>query len=242
MGIDMECGTCSTQIDTKELYTVCEGRCWKRFHASCVSVTESDLRALSNNMIWICDGCMIHYRRVRQMDVESSPVKMHSPILTELAELKTQVAGIIGAIDKITRCVEVPPIRPTHHLPQHSTPVASPNTVEKSNDCSRSACENESFSLFVTNIDSSVTNKEVARMVSDSLCASEAECSTITKLVPKWKNLDDLDYVSFKIVLNSKWKETALTGDTWPKGVKIREFVNRRGDTWKPSGWMQNTV
>lgn len=79
-------------------------------------------------------------------------------------------------------------------------------------------------------------------MVSDSLCAPEEECSTITKLVPKTKNLKDLDYISFKIVLSSKWKEPALTAATWPKGVKFREFINRRGDTWKPLVWMQNTV
>lgn len=234
--MDMQCGTCSLQIDTNTLYTICEGRCAKRFHGKCVRVCEEDLRALSQNIVWICDDCMVHFRKVRDMNLE--PVApMPNPMENKLKELKAQAEGIIAAIDSITHCAEVP-----ISIHRHSTPVASPKSLDTTNVCSSHTIEEESFSLLLTNIDCGATEREVAEMVSDSLCASKEECRAITKLVPKWKNCADLDYISFKVVLNNKWRRTAMTATTWPRGVRFREFVNRRDETWKPSIWLQNTV
>lgn len=235
--MDTKCGSCCINIDTyAELYTICEGQCGKRFHGTCVGVCESDLRALSKNIIWICDECMILFYRGRDTKAVPSPVETHSPIMDELSTLKQQVAGIVGAIERITRCVETS----TRPVPHHSTPVTSRSSMISTDICS--TLGNGSFSLFLTNIDCCVTEQEISQMVSDSLRAPEAECSTVTKLVPKWKKCEDLDFVSFKVTLSNKWKQPAMTATTWPKKVRFREFVNRCDDTWKPLAWTQNTV
>lgn len=227
--MDKQCKKCSVDIDTKgELYTICEGKCARRFHATCVGISEAALCILSKNILWMCDECAFDYYRAR----DTVPDKTEQPasLVNELEELKSQVSKINDAIANITLS-----ITPSVPIERHSTPATSPKTLENVNACSTRINADETFSLLLTNIDRCVTEKEIAHLVSCSLCASEDECMDVKKLVPNWKNCEDLDYISFKIVLDKRWKAAAMMSTTWPQGVRFREFVNRRNDTWKPT-------
>lgn len=233
--MDNTCKQCITHIDTmKGLYTVCEGRCARRFHASCVGLSESDLCALSNNIIWICDECMLEFCKARDT-VPDSPrahLSSTSSVAAELNELRCQVAKITDAISKIAD--QISPSVPTVPTQRHSTPVSSPSPSNNVSTRTIKHCDDESFSFVLSNIDCSATETDITRLVTHSLCVSEPECLKVAKLVPKWKNCDDMDYISFKIVIDKRWKETVLNAKTWPRNVKFREFVNRLNDTWKP--------
>lgn len=243
--MDNTCKRCTAHIDTmKGLYTICEGRCARRFHASCVGVNESDLCALSNNIIWICDECMLEFRKARDT-VPDSPrahLSSTSSVAAELDELRSQVAKINDAISKIVD--QISPSDPTVPTHRHSTPVSTPSpssnaftcTIKQRHDDKRTIKQShdESFSFVLSNIDCSATETDIVRLVSHSLCVPEPECMRISKLVPNWKNCYDMDYISFKIVIDKRWKRTALNAKTWPRNVKFREFVNRLDNTWKP--------
>lgn len=229
--MNTECRNCAANIDMmKELYTVCEGRCARRFHASCVGVSEADLCALSKNIIWICDECMAEFCKARDAMSESPRSSSTSSIVVELDKLKSEVGRINDAIAEINDKM-IAPDRILHHSTPDTTPMLSHNTNVRaySSDSHRSCvvpdCE-ESFSIVLSNIDSSVTEYDIVRLVSRSLCASEPECLNVTKLVPSWKSCKNFDYISFKIVLNKRWKESAMNAKTWPSNVKIREYVN----------------
>lgn len=236
------CKKCSTDIDImKCLYTVCEGKCARKFHAACVGVTENDLCALSKNIVWICDDCMIEFCKARDHIPESSKAQPadKDPITADLEALKSQVNAINDSITELSKAIASSSAPASLQRQQrHSTPIDS---LSRSNvctsECSRSSIENreDTFSLLLTNIDRHVTEKEIACLVSQSLCAPEPECMDVTKLVPNWKNCEDLDYISFRIVLPKRWKLLAMAGTTWPHGVTFREFVYRNKNPWKPS-------
>lgn len=71
-------------------------------------------------------------------------------------------------------------------------------------------------------------------MVRRSVGIEKDEEVDILKLVPRWKKESLLDYASFKVVLNMKWKTVVMNPDTWPSGIKFREFLNFGRNTWSP--------
>lgn len=48
----------------------------------------------------------------------------------------------------------------------------------------------------------------------------------VRKLVKKDADLSSMRFISFKIGVDEKCREEALSADTWPDGFYFREFVN----------------
>lgn len=230
------CEKCSLAINMDtDLYTVCEGKCAKSFHADCVGVTEDQLCAFSNNIVWICDSCMVLFCRYRERTNADAATctEMSRPLEDEINDLKSTVAEIVQTLAEVVRRQD--PIVPY----QHSTPVSSPKLHEGNNmttGCTskQTDIDSDEFSLYLTNIDRNATEEDISVMVSRSLDAPISSCRDVVKLVPKEKCTNTIDYISFKIVLNGKLKTLALNECTWPKGIKFREFVSRSNETWKP--------
>ncbi|XP_062533754.1 uncharacterized protein LOC134202778 [Armigeres subalbatus] len=161
----------------------------------------------------------------------------------DVEELKAKVETIMSLLAPNVKCS-------ANSAMQHSTPKTSPkfsNTApyvstgriesfvppDASSRSFTSTNMEESFAMVLTNIDGSVSEKDVQEMVTRCLGACDKECVNVRKLVPRWVDSNTLDYISFKIVLDTKWKSAALTPTTWPKNVKFREF-RQNLCTWKP--------
>lgn len=260
--MDSCCEKCSLAIDAKtDLFTVCEGMCAKSFHAECVGLTESDVCALSSNVIWLCNPCMKVYYRIRERsstDVATNTDASDADlpprtIVDDVTELKNTVADIVCTLAKLAQKSDCPS---THHC---SSPISSFNLFDGTNEigCSTKRKENlqedavplnfgpplesttevldeDVFALYLTNIDRCTTEDDISLMISRQLGIPLSSCLDVVKLLPKWKNVNTLDYVSFKIRLNKSLKATAMNSSTWPKGIKFREFVCRLNETWKP--------
>lgn len=240
----MPCKKCSHPIDAKtDTFTVCQGRCSKTFHAHCVGLTADTVRALCKNVIWLCDDCLVEFGSVRYREKNECMEQQQPPhIIKDVAELKTQVARIIEMLSEAKQ----KPSTENISFIRHSTPVSSePST--KISSCSDSSSfspsrkddhstivRDHSFSLVLSNIDNRVTDHEIGLLVSQSLGTKESDNVRVTKLVPRWKVCEEMDYVSFKVVLDEKWRDAALSVSTWPQQIRYREFVNRRAVTWHP--------
>lgn len=238
------CKKCSLSIDAKAgLYSMCEGECACFFHASCVGLSEADLGTISlkMNILWMCDVCMNKFRSMSDgtwTDTTEDTSKTKS-IDDEVRELKNAVSGIMETLSKIVR-----PDCSFDHTQLHSTPVSTDmldgldacNTQKYNEGCEHHLQSNdvESFSLFVSNIDSSASECDIRRMVSRALDTPEPERIDVSKLVSKWNHQQPLDFVSFKVTLDKKWKSQAMSPSIWPKNVKFREFFKRRNVTWRP--------
>lgn len=233
------CEKCSQTINTDtDLYTVCEGKCAKWFHARCVGVTESDLCTLSSNILWFCDTCMTWLCKTRDRIIvdATSNTEPSRAMEDEIRELKCTVAEIARTLAEVVR--KPGPVAPD----RHSTPIASPKLRDVPNEI---AChtlqadesKSEGFALYLSNIDNTATENDISMMVSHSLGAPLPTCTNVVKLVPKWKQINSMDYVSFKVLLDTKLRPLALKESTWPKGIKFREFVSRANETWKPNSF-----
>lgn len=160
-----------------------------------------------------------------------------------LTELKCQVSLLMETLQRITPHVSSPAIL-------HSTPIVSDVLPKKTNDRSKNESErghvaqctmkekssddDRSFSLLLTNIDCDTSEDDVRTLVHRCLGVTFKENIKVVKLVSKRMDYSLLDYISFKIMLNSKYKNIAMLPSTWPPGIRFREFRCRTIETWKP--------
>ena len=242
----MNCKKCCLLINSyTDLSTVCEGRCAGIFHAACVGLTEAQLDCFNENIIWFCDECAMFYRNMR----DGSPADTCTNVEQQLTTMRLQITDIQNTLSLI-----VPTVKPATNV--HSTPILSPsqinrtrqnpdvgasreNATESFNLTTLTASESvekvKRFALFLSNIDGRVPEDSITQLVDNSLGINNVGEIKTTKLVPRWKDCNTLDYASFKIVLHDKWKELALNRSTWPPGVKFREFISH--ETWKPDNF-----
>lgn len=257
----MQCNKCSSAIDRKkDRYTVCEGKCAKRYHAACVDLSDDTVNALfSKNVLWMCDECLTDFCNTRDANAEeveeatNDCCTHHSTCEAEIEELKSKVNDII---DVLTAMVpqRTQPTQPETCIQHHSTPVL-PHSVNSARlfDGTRdtNACESlsvrqnstsatathtdfgDSFSLFLTNVECNTTNADIVKLVCECLSIVDNSKVRVRRLVSMHRERE-ADYISFKVVLESKWKSLAMQPGTWPKNLKFREFVNRY-DVWKPN-------
>lgn len=238
----MDCSKCSQRINSTDLYTVCEGRCAERFHIQCVSVSEDQLCAFTKNIIWMCDACMKDFWKYRERPALEGNSEADETVRDAINELKNKVADITKTLDLIALKETSSSIR---MAPRHSTPISSKlhngSNVEyvsshhegRSDTQTSHRSTDPTFALFMTNIDSQVTEEEIGVMVCQCLAISSTECFAVTKLVPRGRPCSLLDYISFKVVISQHLKSRALSESTWPRGVRFREYENRQ-NTWKP--------
>lgn len=239
------CKKCALPVDINKPFTVCEGRCAQSFHGECANLTESELCVLSTNIIWMCDGCLKEFFRYREKSFvdATTNTSLYTSVEDEIKELKSTVADIVDALAKVVPRTK--PIAPLSSTPVTPVPVSSLELFDGTDEMLDSEQERtqvsphtedrRNFALYLTRIDKWSTELDIHRMVCRSLAAPSSVCKEVVKLVPKWKDISMLDYVSFKIVLDGKCKSLAMQQSTWPKGIKFREFVNQLNETWKPN-------
>lgn len=198
-----------------------------------------------NNILWMCDCCLTHFCK-RRSAVDTSLVNSSANLASELDNIKAQIHDIVNTLSSISSkslpdetVKPTPPFSSTQLLDGSRTSCAadpffeaSDFVVESPESCSTSK---RNFLLFLTNIHSSVTETEIDCMVRRSIGIEKEEAVDVLKLVPRWKKDSLLDYASFKVVLDTKWKKVALNPETWPSGIKFREFLSMSGKTWSPN-------
>lgn len=151
----------------------------------------------------------------------------------QIAELKKEVTSIHQALVELnsSRDVVVHPAPIAHSSPHQpmrikrgSRPVAGRTTLNASS---------EKYQLFLTKIKNSATENDILEMVVSALGIENSDDVAVKKLIPFWKDVTTVPYVSFKVVLDVRFKHAAERTTTWPEGLCFREFVDVHS-LWDP--------
>lgn len=244
------CTQCSQVIARDSNSIGCEGFCTNVYHASCVKMHYDELRKYrqSNNLWWMCDSCsemMIKQRNNRNVLVKEVVPKPSAPEANEITRIDDEIAALKQQITAIHQSLALPSASASRIAPTIGSPTVNRTTASsscrtqsdtqcgtKEMDCSSSIVEerssNDRFWLFLTRIKNCVEEREVFKLVSDSLGTDDI---MVKKLVPAWKDSFSLPFISFKIGINEHLKRKALLPSTWPCGLHFREF---RNNYWEP--------
>lgn len=240
------CKCCTEEIASGVDCIGCEGFCNDVFHAACVKLSHEDLVQYHqvSNFWWLCNDCIDRIRKQRQshrsipakeLDVktDASNANEIDRIDGEIAVLKAQISTIHSSLLNAT----VSRIEPTvaEDRPVAESSLLLPPDCQQGRttaDCRSSIIEerstNDRFWLFFTRVKNRVTEQQISKLVTDSLGTEDV---VVRKLVPAWKDPLLLPYVSFKVGINVRLKQIALSSSTWPTGLCYREF---RDYVWEP--------
>lgn len=84
------------------------------------------------------------------------------------------------------------------------------------------------FWIYLSAFHPSTTEEEIVKLTRDCLNLAVNDGCKAIKLIPKGKNLADLNFVSFKVGVGYQFQDAALSCDSWPENVLFREFENLR--------------
>ncbi|XP_058839494.1 uncharacterized protein LOC131694974 [Topomyia yanbarensis] len=96
------------------------------------------------------------------------------------------------------------------------------------------ASDEPKFWLNLSGIDPQVPDDTVLQLVRTRLDSEEVKAD---KLVPRGREVRTLSFVSFKVSMPVRLKAKAMTADTWPLGIRFREFEDTgraAQNFWRP--------
>lgn len=194
---------------------------------------------------------MTSVRAANESTIEALKTDIRNSILTEIRnEIRTNFKEMIDT-------VPLTPLNSIPLLPPPSSRKKRPRDTENEDDtlrrpakllCGTNSVTNdavpmvkiaeprpEQFWLYLSGIHPSVSDENIKILAQKVLGTDEI---AVAKLVPRGKDARSLTFISFKIGMSIDLKEKAMCVDTWPVGIKFREFANT-GSTqavfWKPS-------
>lgn len=251
----MICQHCYQPICAEQQMISCDGFCLDLYHTKCLGMTTEDVICCNRNaqIWWMCRSCCTMMNDVRMRETmqterskldyqpDSEPVQPKPTaveIVEEIADVKQQLASIRDCMTGLMHSRE-------NSLDQSPPPIARSSPLSSAKLLQGSRCDatdaefsaniinREKFWLFFTRIKNTVSEEQMLEVVSNSLGSESRSSTVIKKLVPCWKDVTAMPYVSFKVGIDPGLKNTALLPSTWPMGICFREFQNHVR-VWEP--------
>lgn len=208
------------------------------------------------NLWFLCDVCTTNNANIFSKDANTNAVNTSAPhnctndntaIFQALDELKNMVIELQGKVNGIEKPTYRSILAGNNGKPAgsvnsnakrrrfadtenvHSTPPGRPkNAIVGSNldDGGLSSVEPRKW-MFVSQLHPSTSDKSFVEYVKKRLNDTDNKLNIQAyALVPRDKNRDSLNFISFKLNVPESSIDAILKPDNWPKGVIIREFVN----------------
>lgn len=233
------CEACKIEIVAEDIVVACEGLCEERryFHARCVGLSyDEGCACLHRNIYWMCDSCRkaIECARFRKSFAEKNENAFATK--NELDSLKSEVSRINAIVSQTVVCPTTLPKpatveSPIARIPSCRSPLSS--TKLNASDQTEHSQNESSFQLYVSNIAPDVTENEVKEMVCEALRADDV--LHVKCLAPSWRDISTINFISFKVTVDAKFRDSAFIASNWPSGVRCREFRDLSGSVWRPS-------
>lgn len=229
------CETCKAEFVPEDIVVSCEGLCegQRYFHFRCVGLSyDEGCACLHRNVFWMCDSCTDAIKRDR---FRKSFVERQSNEYAEKSEvdsLKSEVNRISAIVSQLTENSIAMPKESTVESPTTCNSLLSSTKLNTSDPAALSS-NDTNLQLYISNIAPDVTVSEVKHMVRESLQADEV--LHVKCLAPSWMDISTLNYVSFKVTVDAKFRDVAFRIANWPLGVRCREFRDLSNSVWRPT-------
>lgn len=214
------------------------------YHAQCVDLFPMDVMSFKRNcnIVWLCESCGKQMRQIRNdkmlpsKQVEYAAPEMLSPqpsmetdMKEEIRELKEQVQAIQRSVANLSlsRASSEQEEIPLARSPPKCELLHGSKLQVNSKHPSPSR---EKFWLFFTRIRNTVSENQVFQMVSKVIGSQDI---IVKRLVAGWKDVSLLPFISYKIGIDIRYKEVAMSPSNWPKGICYREFYEDY-QLWEP--------
>lgn len=206
------------------------------------------------NVIWLCDDCLLTFRKQQLSPSNESAVQKGDGIKHE-KQIEQAVSQLQCEITTLKQCfvdlqlsmnsgcqrtdnsanismtsTSTPQVNCTYGRTSFNMNASS--DLLKGSNIEPTSRGNRKFWIYFTRVAKHVSIDAMREMVVNSLQTHEPP--DVIKLVPRWGNHENLSYISFKVGVAWQHREKSILESTWPAGLLFREFVHRESCYWEP--------
>ncbi|XP_055524673.1 uncharacterized protein LOC129718196 [Wyeomyia smithii] len=232
----------------------CMGFCNQIAHVMCAKMNSSFLKILRErkNLFWMCDECVKLMKMTRFKEAMSSVSCAVSSTQDRHAEALSELKQAIKAngehVEKLSKKVietastplssrnearEPPKKRRREEQTKTNPPLLVRTKSSSSQTIMTVSPPKELFWLYLSRIHPSVKTEAIVELAKESL-----QCNEPIKVIPLLKrnaDLSTMNFISFKVGMDKKYRDIALDVETWPRGVVFREFDGTNAKNfWAP--------
>lgn len=246
------CEHCGMPVISESDHIACMGFCDQVTHIKCAKLNDQFVKYIQerSNVFWTCKQCAHLMNLARFKTVMSSIGSALSTITESHGEKITEIKRAISDNGKkmellsrkvtastplSSRSAEGQPAqkRRREENVKESKPLVGGTKTSIANDVLTVPPPKELFWLYLSRIHPSVKPEAVMKLAKDNLQCDDP--IHVVSLIKKNADLSSLNFISFKIGLDVKYRDVALDPATWPHGILFREFEG--GNTknyWAP--------
>lgn len=242
--MEFVCDKCAKPTKESD-FVRCHGFCDTVVHAKCAGLNNQQLKLItaSENILWFCDGCLrlLKFASFRPTvaalgnaiaNLLKEQTNAINELKSEIRKSETRSASLPDKVDITPRSARNnwPSIkRPVLKRRREEQTVSNANATEGTNTnlsklVATVPIAEKKFWIYLSRIHPDVTNENILEMVKE--CVQCDEPPEVVKLVKKDVDMRSLRFISFKVGIDPKYQQKALSSDTWPAGIFFREFVD----------------
>lgn len=254
------CDHCAKPVKSDEESVTCIAFCDRMIHLRCSANAKLNKPFMNivqscPNLAWMCDECaklmkccrfksaMVSFGCALEAITEKQE-QAHAELRKEIAKQGQQIAQLSKGFALSTPTLlkpelpeRQPPLKRRRHEISPSKPLVGGTKVATEDNAFTEVLTvpepKELFWLYLSRIHPSVKPESIEKLVKDCV-----QCEDLVKVVPLIKkdaDMSRLSFISYKIGLDPKLREIALSAETWPKGILFREFENGNSkNMWLP--------
>ncbi|XP_053690826.1 uncharacterized protein LOC128739368 [Sabethes cyaneus] len=250
------CEQCAKPVQADGDHVKCMGFCDQLVHAKCAKMNAAFLKVLRErkNLLWMCDECVKLIKMTRFKGVMSSVSCAVSSIASShgeaVGELKQAILVNGQRIEQLSKSVseaattpltsryataEPPKKRRREERIMGSKPLLAGTKSSTSQTVLTVSPPKKLFWLYLSRIRPTVKPEAILELVQDCL-QSSGDPIKVIPLIKKDADLYAMNYISFKVGMDEKYRDIALDTGTWPHGLLFREFEGTSvKNYWAPS-------
>lgn len=254
------CDQCAKPVKSDDEFITCMAFCERMVHIRC-SVTKLNKPFVkiiheSPNLIWMCDECAKLMKIARFKSAVSSfgeafqsitkkQESVHAEIRKELAKQGQQIALLSKRMTPSSAFLREsgsfsrqPPSKRRRDEEINFNPTASKPLLGGTKETTTASILTvsepvELFWLYLSRVHPSVKPEDIEKLAKD--CLESEDPVKAIPLVKRGIDASRLNFISYKIGIDHKLRQTALSPDTWPKGILFREFEDLSAkNSWLP--------
>ena len=228
------------------MFINCSGLCNRFVHPECVKINVNVFPMFSvRNIKWFCDDCCeIFHKMSHHMEVMMNTLQSLAADVKSVVKSDTPGPSSERRITRQTKKKTL--LSESDSIANPGTPVdeSSNNSINPPVNVIFGSCTDveDNFGLkavperkyiYASRFASSTTTESIKKYLGRKLLLAEDEMDC-RLLVAANQDVSRYNFISFKIGISPGMFEKLLHPDVWPKGVIIREFIERPKNTRSP--------
>lgn len=259
------CEKCANEISGETV--TCGGFCSSIVCLKCSAISDAMYASIKANMhlVWMCTCCrnllskarfsnsLVSVNKASESVIESMKAEIRDSILADIKhEIRSNFKTLINSVPRTPASHYRTPLvasskskRPRENDDDVDNPASRPaksmccigtNAADTNLVVPEAPTEDSNmFWLYLSGILPEVPDSKVTELAESKLNSTNLR---VVKLVAPGRDIKSLTFVSYKIGMPADLKPTALSTETWPRGIRFREFENKGSKKqffWRPT-------